>query len=834
MLKDYEGLEEYEKLALFIKKTTGEDTITLRYIKSGLPPKSTQHFIKDYTYSNMLNEGLTYGTYFHCNNGSREYENRQSNYYLNAESITNINNLYVDLDSHDLKTMAVNDDEYKRIKAELKEKIELAIDNHDIKPSRIVETRHGFQAYYRVVDYDISNKGRFPSIIELIGYAYDLDSVDESVSDVNNLLRVPFVPFPDKHSDFTSNICYETDNEYTMQEILDWIGVDDINSLQDEVIPKSSVQYSAKDGDNGNYYVKFIGETLREVSARTESGTLLCGCPLCMEQCKDPDQDNLHLNLSTMVGGCWSCHEGGNSSRGCKVFNSPEQYKDSVDKYKNKHFPDINWGTLITAKPDGVNSNKTINNLKLKVMDCREFPIEVFPKKLHPFIRQSGLRSQTRIDYTAMALVIGFSTVFGNKYKIQALGFLNNSREWSVGAGAPSSGKTLGMEDGIDTPFKEIEKEYYDIWQTDIAEWNIEKIEYDCDMKEWKKDRSNDMPTLRSKPILRELCFDEGTIEAVRSTVNDNYKGIVCSPKEFFPWMLSCAKYSANSTGVGDLLTWQQFWDYDIDEPIKVKRVSKGGEVRRHCMTFYSTVQDDSILADTIFQKTLLRIGFTFRFLLFYPKKIENPPDHDTGIDDKHRDALKNKYKEIIERKVEGSYTFDHKIIVMCENNWGDNSAWGNFKEYIKTLNTYSNNEKNGSLFCSFIGRMAHHAFKLLLLIHLINQSYDGSDIETVSPETVDKTISLVNYFINHWLKLYEIYVRESVDKSSYGVKIKQNDIKDAIIRWFGSKNDRNYCRPSDATNMKWVKDKDEAIKMFQSLEAEGFGTLNNKRFKLT
>ncbi|RLI60692.1 MAG: hypothetical protein DRO67_08780 [Candidatus Asgardarchaeum californiense] len=412
-----------------------------------------------------------------------------------------------------------------------------------------------------------------------------------------------------------------------------------------------------------------------------------------------------------------------------------------------------------------ITDNSGYGNLYQEFLGYRQFPLDIFPEEIKIVLNSYRKKWNCSIDYVANPFLQSVSLTLNCKYKISANGKTADGRIWRFAIGGSGQGKSEPAKD-ILCMFDELDRQAKLDYDDELSRYEKKKIIYDAKLSKFKKSsdlKFADCPDKDPEPIQRQYTFEFATIESIHEVISQNPDGIMLQIEEFFPWFESLGNYS-NGSAAATMAQLQKYYDSDFDIPVKHGRKNKTAQIYtpKHYAVFYAQAQPD-ILPITILQARLIHTGFVNRFLYFYPdKSVYKTPSVDSYIvPDKHKQLLNNIITDLYKIETGNDYAEYQTVYLNPDSASAD--TWMAYIDYYNWLDRieHNDNDELPTVVSIFIGRHKKHLSKLILNLHILNSYLTKSDTKTIQKKTVEDAVLLSKYYISHFLKLYEMFLKK-------------------------------------------------------------------------
>lgn len=464
--------------------------------------------------------------------------------------------------------------------------------------------------------------------------------------------------------------------------------------------------------------------------------------------------------------------------------------------------------------------NSEYSNLYQEFLQCRDFPIDIFPEEIKTALYQFRKKNGCSIDYVANAFLTCVAMANGTKVMIMARGKKADSKLWCMSVGTSSKGKSDGAKD-IVVYYRQLDDAAKVEYDEEMLKHVKKEIVYKTKVSSLSRKKGialtqNDIPDKPIEPKRKEHVFKDGTVEAMNRIVADNPDGSLLYIDDFFGWYSQLCKFS-NATAAGSLASLQQYYDSEFDETIKQSRAKQKDSlnISKHYLCIYGNIQPD-LIQRTLFHNDLRDSGFIHRLLFFYPDgDAYSRPAKDTyAIPRKHKETVFNLYDNLRGSEYGSGEWSDYLTISL--DNQSEEVRNLHYKAFCKLDYIEQHTEKYNSVLCSHVGRHKKHLSKLILNLHLLDCCVYNKDVNIIEIKTVKSAIRLSFYYISHFLKLYEMFLKKGKKNTS----IKSLGDHDRILN---SITEGKALVRDIQTSTKIPSDKIRSI--LKQLEKDGVGT---------
>lgn len=370
------------------------------------------------------------------------------------------------------------------------------------------------------------------------------------------------------------------------------------------------------------------------------------------------------------------------------------------------------------------------------------FPLEVFPEPLIKLIKEASIAYGYHEDYTATGILFAASAAIGATHKLELKkGKLEHAVLFTIVVGNPNSNKSSAFAFGSKPILAEDSKKY--------AKYREEFKNY-LD----SKDSDNNNPPTPEKSMVQD-----STKEALARNLYQNPRGLGLIRDEAIGFLNDINRYN----GKGNEGFYLSIWTGGF---INVERVSSAPlRVESPFLSIGGTIQP-GVLKE-IPKAVGSKNGFIDRFLFAWPES-EKPL---WKLDEVNK-GLIEKYDEVILRLLEldfrqdelGEGWIENKPNVVKLSDAAREKLFHYFNEVNKPI---CDNEKN-ELLAGIHGKFDLHVSRLALILQLIWHAYGEGGKDSISTATIEKAITLGEYFRANAIKVHNRIYDKTAEVSAF------------------------------------------------------------------
>ncbi len=434
---------------------------------------------------------------------------------------------------------------------------------------------------------------------------------------------------------------------------------------------------------------------------------------------------------------------------------------------------------------------------------CLDFPIDAIPKVLRPFIEKGAEAIQCPLDFIGVPLFTAMGAVIGRTHMLEVKpGWLESTALWAVVVGEPGTAKSPAMNLALKPLFgiqQKLAEEF--VMQQDI--YKVKGLRHKKAMKFWERDKddSDNPPEEPEKPILRRIIVSDSTVEALAPIMRDNQKGLILVRDELSGWITSMNQYKGGKGA--DIQFYLTIWSRGsviVDRKTEEEHISLPDTY----LAVTGSCQP-GVLIDLL-NKERQQNGFASRLLISYPMEVQRKWV-DSGVDESVIQPVEQLFIKLckLEMCSDGDKQSPNVIRFSPE-------GLEAFKEVMNIhFKQKSKYQLSGPIVAHW-AKMEGYIARMALIFHIIRQQ-SGEPISCkVDEESVFMAAALGDYFFAHVARLYGM-----IDES------KVVSLCERVLRW-AQKHEKGEIVPRDIISARIVKNVEEAIAVFDDLEAAGKG----------
>ncbi len=204
----------------------------------------------------------------------------------------------------------------------------------------------------------------------------------------------------------------------------------------------------------------------------------------------------------------------------------------------------------------------TVNAMKLRTPPAayRPFPVEKFPAPVGTFIGAAAAAIGCDPAFVALPILACLARAIGNNRVVRLKSsWMEPAILWAAIVGKSGTQKSPALK--IATKIlQHKQEEAFESCQQDLAEYEINRAEYERDLQEWKrKKRPGDPPWEPKAPTARRYLVGDITIEALADRLANQYDGVLVVCDELAGWINGMGQYKGGRKSA-DTGYWLSTW----------------------------------------------------------------------------------------------------------------------------------------------------------------------------------------------------------------------------------------------------------------------------------
>ena len=353
------------------------------------------------------------------------------------------------------------------------------------------------------------------------------------------------------------------------------------------------------------------------------------------------------------------------------------------------------------------------------------FPIDGIPKDLQSIIKEWQNAYRTPQDFLAAAVFVGTAAGMGNSIKLKGK-YINNTALWWLLVSPSGTGKTEPLEFAL-APYKRLDSTNHKTFLKEKADYEIRKNLLLKNMK------GSVLPELPIPPIEIQNIISDFTPEAMAKVHGNNPNGIVIYRDEFIGLIKDFGRYNKSGEVENMLTTWMG------KSFVSNRKLDDQLRIDDPCITIVGGLQSSRLVE--LAKDGRSENGMIPRCIFVWPDFSEKQ-NYSNVI-------VPSECIQLYDRYVEGLLFIPTGNIISLSE-----SAEECYADFFNKNASKLNNEK-----VDFIKEMYAKldiiVLRIALIVHGMKRVCEGDKSETISPETMEYAIRIVEYFRATGLKVY-------------------------------------------------------------------------------
>ena len=340
-----------------------------------------------------------------------------------------------------------------------------------------------------------------------------------------------------------------------------------------------------------------------------------------------------------------------------------------------------------------------------------DFPIDIFPSQIQALIKDAENTVGFNKDYLSAGILSICATALGNSVTLFNGSYSSQPILWLAIIGRQGIGKTHPLN-FAKNPMEKKDKDSYTEFKGHLKAFESQD----------KKGR---------KPVLKKSLLTDFTPEKLAETLQHNDKGVLIFKDELMGWINSFDQYNKG----GDQQKYLEFFNggtLTVDrlskDPIRVEKTNVnilGGLQPKKLKTLASNGRSDD--------------GFLSRILFVYPRNLK--PNKFTGksIDKIHVENYIKFILSLYDAPACELKTKESQIEIF--QHWQHKKVEESFNDDIET---------------SIQAKLETYVWRLTLIIEMMHQVSISKFEDTISDNSINKSIKLIEYFRINALRVFD------------------------------------------------------------------------------
>lgn len=366
----------------------------------------------------------------------------------------------------------------------------------------------------------------------------------------------------------------------------------------------------------------------------------------------------------------------------------------------------------------------------------RSFPTNVLPEPLRSFVREGAAAMHVDESFVALPVLAVAASAIGTTRRARLKDtWTEPAGLWCVLIGRSGAIKSPPIELAVE-PLTTRQADEFRVFESRKLSYENKLIEFECAMKDWRKNWTGDAPTRPEAPVPVRFLASDTTVEAMAVLLQTAPRGILLYRDELSSWLGSFDRYK-NTTGsdVGDWLSMHRGGQLTVDR--------KGGSrptifVPQALVSICGSIQP-KVLARALGAEHFEN-GLASRFLLTMP-----PHRPGRWSDDQLSNGLRDEYDSTVGKLLALNHLADLKprdLDLTGDAHPAFRAFHDETEQQIDTMD-----DDLGAAFKKLKGAAA----RLALVIQLVRDP----ESEAVDADSINSGIKLARWFGGEAVRIY-------------------------------------------------------------------------------
>ena len=366
------------------------------------------------------------------------------------------------------------------------------------------------------------------------------------------------------------------------------------------------------------------------------------------------------------------------------------------------------------------------------------FPFEVFPGYVREIILATNENLNFPIDFIGSSILYAVSVAIGNTFRVEIKkGFWQSAIIYLAIVGRAGTNKSHPLTFAIQPIIDQDSKTY--------REYENQKREFDNQTRQ-KESEKGSQPV---KPVWQKTLLSDFTPEALAEVHKYNKRGIGVYIDELAGWFKNFDRYNKGSA--------MEFWLSTFSsKPINIDR--KTGDPLFIPVPFISvagTIQNGVL--HELAKDGRMQNGFIDRILFVIPDNVQKPYWSDSDINP----GIIDNWKSIILKILNLQVRLDETLNPVPEMLLFTPEAKKIFFNWQKD-NADQCNKADSEMISGIYSKLEMYAARLALILEILRWSCNEGDKQSISVDSINGAIKLIEYFKKSAVKVYSIISNSS------------------------------------------------------------------------
>lgn len=388
-------------------------------------------------------------------------------------------------------------------------------------------------------------------------------------------------------------------------------------------------------------------------------------------------------------------------------------------------------------------ANGTIQQChEIQERKVNRFPVEVFPLPIQQIIKATNENLNFPIDFIGASLLYAVSVAVGNTHYVEVKkGFQQSAVMYLAIVARPGTTKSHPLSFALQ-PIVEQDKRTY-------RQYELQRQEYEQAVSLSKKEREQQFISEPTKPVWKKFLLSDFTPEALAEVHKFNKRGIGVYVDELAGWFKNFNRYNKGS----EMEFWLSQWS---GKPINIDR--KTGEPIFIPLPFISvagTIQRG--ILNELAKDSRTQNGFIDRILFVIPDNVQKEYWSETDLPPNISKNWENIISNLMNLSVTNDDTLNPSPEVLKFTPEAKRILFEWQKENTDQCNIAENDTVSG-----IFSKMDMYVLRLALILEMMRYACNESDKQSISVESIQGAIKLVEYFKKSAVKVNSILSNSS------------------------------------------------------------------------
>ena len=394
------------------------------------------------------------------------------------------------------------------------------------------------------------------------------------------------------------------------------------------------------------------------------------------------------------------------------------------------------------------------------IQPYRPFPVDALPEPLCGLVQKASIAIGCDPAFIALPVLAALAAVIGNTRRVRLRSsWVEPSVLWTMIIGSPGTMKSPAVELAVQ-PLHRLQDEAVARYKEELGVYELAKVRYDAELKDWKKSKNRDSDTPPEAPVVpwpERIMVSDTTTEALAEILASSPRGVLLFRDELAGWIHGLDQYKGGRGG-----DCQQFLEMHRAGRLIVDRktgLRKTIHVDRAAVSITGGIQPGTVAR--ILQLEFFENGMTARLLMAAPpRKVKKWSDTQLSL----------------QTLVQYDALFDGLHALTFDMSSGkpepiDISLTGAAQAAYETFyNELGQAQAEvGDDIAGMLAKIEGYCARLALIIHLVRDEANDLTLQSsdaIDQSSVESAITLAHWFAHEAERVYAM-IRESDEQSA-------------------------------------------------------------------